>query len=111
MKVTVLGAGAWGTTLARMLCRSEHQVTLWGHDAGHLQGLAHDRVNQRYLPGIPLPSTLRFETELPPAVQGGDCVIVAVPSKGFRQTVGALADYHGLLVSVTKGIEYETGLT
>jgi glycerol-3-phosphate dehydrogenase (NAD(P)+) len=112
MKVTVVGAGAWGTTLARILCRSEHQVTLWGHDPGHLQDLAREGVNARYLPGIPLPSTLCYETDLPRAVPGRDCVIVAVPSKGFRATaVKALSDYNGLVVSVTKGIEYESGLT
>ncbi len=109
--MAVLGAGAWGTTLARLLCQDGRTVTLWGHDAGHLHRLARTGVNERYLPGIKLPPNLRFEAELPRAVKEGDCVIVAVPSKTFREVTTALAGHGGILVSVTKGIEYETGLT
>ena len=111
MKAAVLGAGAWGTTLARLLAQGGHTVTLWGHDTDHLQELARKGVNERYLPGIALPSSLRVEPELARAIQDVECVVVAVPSKAFRGVTKALADCEGILVSVTKGIEYETGLT
>src|SRR6185369_17113828 len=111
VRVTVLGAGAWGTTLARHLARTGHTVTLWGHDAEHLQDLAGTGFNERYLPGIELPSGLRFETELPRAVDGGECIVVAVPSQAFREVTRSLSDSARILVSVTKGIEDETGLT
>ncbi len=111
MKVTVLGAGAWGTTLARLLCKGGELVTLWGHDAEHLRELGRTGFNERYLPGIQLPPDLGSEPDLPSAIRGRECVVVAVPSKAFREVTKALADWKGLLVSMTKGIEDETGLT
>ena len=111
MNVTVLGAGAWGTALARLLHESQQSVTLWGHDPQHLADLKRAGVNERYLPGVPLPRELRIETDLPRAIDGSECVIVAVPSKAFREVTRALASFGGVTVSVTKGIEYDTGLT
>ncbi|HYV29233.1 MAG TPA: NAD(P)H-dependent glycerol-3-phosphate dehydrogenase [Candidatus Eisenbacteria bacterium] len=110
MKVTVLGAGAWGTALAKLLHEGRHQVTLWGHDPEHLQALRSGR-NERYLPGITLPLDWNLEPDLARASTGRDCLIVAVPSKAFRSVTKNLFDYTGLVVSVTKGIEYDTGLT
>ena len=106
-----MGAGAWGTTLARLLCEANHTVTLWGHDADHLQDLARTGVNERYLPGIRLPPGLGFAAELSGTLNGAECVIVAVPSKAFREVTQALVSCEAILVSVTKGIEYESGLT
>src|SRR5207253_3124049 len=52
-----------------------------------------------------------LEPSLPRAIQGADCVVVAVPSQPFRAVTRDLADYQGVVVSVTKGIEYDSGLT
>lgn len=111
MKITVLGAGAWGTALARLLQRATHNVTLWGYDQQALDDIRQTGRNDRYLPAIDLPRDILLESELSRAVVGSDCVVVAVPSKGFRDVVQNVADYQGLIVSVTKGIEYDTGLT
>ncbi len=111
MKVTVLGAGAWGTALALVLHRSRHPVVLWGHDTGHLEEMRRVGRNERYLPGIDLPKEWHFEPDISRASQGSDCVIVAVPSRAMRAATKALADYDRILVSVTKGIEHDTGLT
>jgi len=111
LRVTVLGAGAWGTTLARLLAQCGHLATLWGHDEGHLQELARNGVNERYLPGISLPDSLHIEGGLRAAIKDAGCVVVAVPSQVFRQVTRDLSNCEGILVSVTKGIEYETGLT
>ncbi|HAM71605.1 MAG TPA: glycerol-3-phosphate dehydrogenase [Verrucomicrobiales bacterium] len=112
MKVAVLGAGAWGTALALQLSSRGHAITLWGHDAGHLRDLAAEGTNRRYLPGIPLPPTWRIEPSLPAAVDAGpDAVVVAVPSKAFRLVARSLSATRGMVVSVTKGIEHDTGLT
>ena len=102
MRVTVLGAGAWGTTLARLLARGGHSVTLWGHDAAHLQELARTGMNDRYLPGIKLPTGIRFEAELHSAVDGADAVVVAVPSKVFRDVTRGLSHYNGILVAADR---------
>src|SRR6266436_860444 len=111
MKITVLGAGAWGTALARFLTQSDSKVTLWGHDLEVLSEIRRAGRNERFLPGIPLPSALKLEGDIQSAIRDADRVIVAVPSKAFREVTSALENFNGLIVSVTKGIEYETGLT
>jgi glycerol-3-phosphate dehydrogenase (NAD(P)+) len=112
VKITVLGAGAWGTALARLLHESGgHHITLWAHDAGLLEELARSGVNERYLPGIPLPRNWRLESKLVPAIADAECIVVAVPSTAFREVTAVLSEFGGVVVSVTKGIEYETGLT
>jgi glycerol-3-phosphate dehydrogenase (NAD(P)+) len=111
MKMAVLGAGAWGTALARLLCQGCHEVTLWDHVADWLQEIRKTGRNERFLPGIALPRELDFQPEVPRAIERAACVVVAVPSQAFREVTRHLADYAGLIVSVTKGIEYDTGLT
>lgn len=111
MRITVIGAGAWGTALARLLHQGKNQITLWGHVAEWLEEIRATGRNDRFLPGIDLPRDLRLEPELRRAVAGAECVVVAVPSQPFREVTRSLADYSGIIVSVTKGIEYDTGLT
>jgi glycerol-3-phosphate dehydrogenase (NAD(P)+) len=112
MKITVLGAGAWGTALAKLLQVGQaHQVTLWGHVPAWVEEIRQTRRNERFLPGIELPQDLTLESSLSMAVASAECVVVAVPSQPFREVTGALRDFHGTVVSVTKGIEYDTGLT
>ncbi len=111
MKVTVLGAGAWGTALALVLERGLHDVTLWGHDPAHLDDMRRTQLNERYLPGVKLPASWAYEPGLPRAIADAEALIVAVPSKAFRAVTTSLKDYAGITVSVTKGIEHATGLT
>lgn len=112
MNITVLGAGAWGTALARLLLQSaDNQVILWGHIPQWLDEIRDSGRNERFLPGIELPKRLLLESDILQAIKGAECMVVAVPSQPFREVTRHLKDYTGLLVSVTKGIEYETGLT
>lgn len=111
MKITVLGAGAWGTALAMLLQESKHAITLWGHSAEHLDDLRKTGRNDRYLPGVELPRHWTLESNLSASVQGAGCVVVAVPSRAFREVTRGLENFSGLAVSVTKGIEHDTGLT
>ena len=111
MKITVLGAGAWGTALARLLHQPDKPVTLWGHNPDRLEEVRRTGRNERYLPGIDLPRDLSLESDLSRAVDGAKCLVVAVPSKGFREVTRPLAQYAGIVISVTKGIEHGTGLT
>jgi glycerol-3-phosphate dehydrogenase (NAD(P)+) len=111
MNIAVLGAGAWGTALAQLLCDGKNEVVLWGHDAGHLGDLQKSRRNERYLPGIELSRHLQFETDLACAAASRELVVLAVPSRAFRDISRSLANFSGIVVSVTKGIEHESGLT
>jgi glycerol-3-phosphate dehydrogenase (NAD(P)+) len=111
MRICVLGAGAWGSALARLLNQGGQSVTLWGHDPKLLEEIRRSGRNDRFLPGIEVPQTISLEGVLEQAVKDTECVVVAVPSKAFREVTSRLASFGGLIVSVTKGIEHNSGLT
>ena len=111
MKVAVLGAGAFGTALAKLLCDNEHEVNLWGHSPAFLEELAAAGRNEKYLPGIELPGNLKFEADISAAVEGCEMVVFALPSKAIREVAEKIVGYSGIVVSVTKGIEHASGLT
>ena len=111
MNVAVLGAGAWGTALAKVLHENGHAVTLWGREAAALAAIQATGRNERYLPGVELPRDWNCEPALTRAVAERECIVVAVPSKGLREVAMSLRDSNALLISVTKGIEYDTGRT
>jgi glycerol-3-phosphate dehydrogenase (NAD(P)+) len=111
MKVTVIGAGAWGTALANLLRHNRHSVTLWGHDAALLEQITASGRNDLYLPEILLAPGIRCQVDLQAAVADCECVVLAVPSKFFREITSRISTFAGLAVSVTKGIEAESGLT
>lgn len=111
MKVTILGAGGWGTALARLLCLSQHEVTIWGHNPVHLEQFRKSCINERYLPGIQLPRSVNFDDDIGHSIAAADVLVVAVPSKAFREVTASLQSFSGTIVSVTKGIEHDSGLT
>jgi len=111
MKITVLGAGAWGTALARILALREHEVTLWDYFPETAETINRTHCNERYLPGITLPQNLRGEADAAQGVANAELVVVASVSKGFRSATKCLASFSQVVVSVTKGIEFETGKT
>ena len=110
MKITVLGAGAWGTALAKVLHENGNAVALWDIDAETLEELRHGR-SERYLPGVKLPTNWKVEADFARAVDGAECVVLAIPSQFFRPVASKLKGHSAILVSVTKGIEFETGDT
>ncbi len=110
MKITVLGTGAWGTALAKVLHENGNAVTLWDIDANTLDDLRRGR-SERYLPGVKLPVDWRVETDFDKALGGAECLILAIPSQSFRQVAAKLKGHPAILVSVTKGIEIGTGET
>jgi len=111
-RITVLGAGSWGTALAIQWARAGHAVRLWARDAHLRADMARARVNQRYLPHSPFPDTLQVPSDLPAALSGADDVLIAVPSHAFREVLSTLraqlADGQRLCWA-TKGFEVNTG--
>jgi len=107
MKLSVLGAGAWGTALAASWA-PHHRVTLWGRNAAELDAMREARVNTRYLPGCPLPDTLLLNPDFNAAVDDAELLIIAVPSSGLRDTLAALAACPRLpsVIWVCKGFEH-----
>ena len=110
MKITVLGAGAWGTALAKVLQENGNAVALWDIAAETLDELRRGR-SERYLPGVKLPTDWKIEADFQKATGGAECLVMAIPSQAFRQVAVNLKGHPAILVSVTKGIEFETGET
>lgn len=106
MRLSVLGAGAWGTALAASW-GTHHDVTLWGRNPAELDAMRASRVNARYLPGCPLPDALKFNADFDAVVDAAELIVIAVPSGGLRATLAALARRPELppLVWVCKGFE------
>jgi len=111
MNITVLGAGAWGTALARMLAARKHRITLWDFFPATVEAIRKTGRNERYLPGVELPAGLQAEVDANAAVAGAELVVAASVSKAFRGVTKVLGRFKGIVVSVTKGIEFETGDT
>jgi len=111
MNICILGAGAWGTALARLLHQGQHTLTLWSNLPEHLEEMRATGRNDRFFPGFEVAREWQLEGDPARAVAGSDCVVVAVPSSAFREVTRCLSDFSGIVVTVTKGIEYETGRT
>jgi glycerol-3-phosphate dehydrogenase (NAD(P)+) len=108
--VAVLGAGAWGTTLAVKLAAAR-AVTLWAHSPEAAGRLAAERENARYLPGVPFPPQLRVTGEDEELSEDCSLYLLAVPSAHLRTTLRRLAPrlMPGVpMLSVVKGIEEGT---
>lgn len=110
MKITMLGAGAWGTALAKVLHENGNSVTLWDINADTLKEIQSGR-SEKFLPGVALPKDWKTEVDFVKAVDGAECVVLAIPSQFFRDVAKKLKGHPAIFVSVTKGIEFETGDT
>ena len=110
MKITMLGAGAWGTALAKVLHENGNAVTLWDKEAELLEQIQRGQ-NKKYLPEIELPKNWKTESVFAKAVGGAECMVLAIPSQFFREVAVKLKGHPRIFVSVTKGIEFETGET
>lgn len=111
MKVSVLGAGSWGTALAVLLCENGHQVTLWSIDKQEVDMIREHREQLYKLPGVSIPEAIQVTNALEPSVAGQDMIVLAVPSIFIRTTARNMAPYveeGQLIVNVSKGIEEGT---
>ena len=107
-KFVVLGAGSWGTALAILLAKNGHQVSLWTRKDEFAHALATSRTNDRYLPGIDLPESIRISSDLTALLTQACEILVVVPSSGFRsilETIKPIIPQNSRLVWATKGLE------
>ena len=108
-RVTVLGAGSWGTALACLLVEQGHIVTLWGRDPVAMATMQQRRENRRYLPGVKLPDALSLTHILPGCLQDTDVCLVALPSATMRSVLRDACDnFQGIVVCASKGLEKHT---
>jgi glycerol-3-phosphate dehydrogenase (NAD(P)+) len=113
MRVTVLGAGSWGTTVAALLCRPDHDVLLWARNPAVAQEVDGQRSNAAYLPGARLPARLRATADLERASRHAELLVVGVPTAAFRETLERVRPHLAPwipVVSLSKGLERGTHL-
>jgi glycerol-3-phosphate dehydrogenase (NAD(P)+) len=110
-KIAVIGAGSWGTTLADLLAKKGHAVTLWAYERELVQEMRESRENTLFLPGITLSEKLAFTNDLAEAYAGSTMVLCVVPSQLVRRVMGNSLPFllpGTVIVSASKGIEVET---
>jgi glycerol-3-phosphate dehydrogenase (NAD(P)+) len=110
IRVAVIGAGSWGTTVAHLAARNADTV-LWARSDEVAQEINATHENRRYLPGHPLDESLVATSSLPDAVAHTDVLVMGVPSHGFRATLEQVAEHLRPwvpVVSLTKGFEQGT---
>ena len=110
-KIAILGAGSWGTALAITLAGKGHTVGIWDIDRAHLQALAEDRENKKFLPDIPLPEKITPDEDLEKVIAGADIVLFSAPAQHFRSAFSSAIPYlksNMTIVNVAKGIEQKS---
>lgn len=110
-RIGVLGAGSWGTTLADLLARHDHDVLLWAREPEVVQGITERRENTVFLGGCTLHQRLRVTGDLRAAAAHAEMLLVAAPSHAWRTVVSPVAaDVPAglVLVSATKGLETDS---
>lgn len=106
--IGVIGAGGWGTALAKLLCEKGHELTLWCHGEESCREIQERRENRSYLAGIPLPPSLKATRSLKEAVYGKELLFCVVPSHGMRKVMRSAVSHvatQATLICGTKGIE------
>ncbi len=108
--VTVVGGGAWGTALAIALS-ARHNVTLWAREPEVVQEITKKRQNDRFLPGVMLPDSLRIEGDIGAAVSDSGLLVLAAPLVGLRDTLRKIREVavSPRLIWVCKGFEPGSG--
>jgi len=107
----VVGGGSFGTTIASLLAENDKRVALWVRRGEQAREINREHTNERYLTGFTLPAKVLATTDLESAVRAAPIVIVAIPTKSFREVTKSVGDYiqgDQVLVHATKGLEVDT---
>lgn len=113
-KVSVIGAGSWGTALAVLLANNGHEVTLWSVDPHEIDMLTNKREQKEKLPGVKLPDNITVEADMETSLKDKDVVVMAVPSPVVRSVAKQMSPFIAdgqVIVNVAKGIEDVTYMT
>jgi glycerol-3-phosphate dehydrogenase (NAD(P)+) len=111
-RISILGAGAWGTALALSLARrGGHQICLWSHSSALAEQLNDTGENLPYLPGFTLPADIHVTSDLPATIFEADILLCVIPSqhvRGVLSHIAPLLTRNQIIVSASKGIEENT---
>ncbi len=111
-RIAIVGAGSWGTALAVIAARAGHDVCLWSRNAEVVNSINERRVNARYLTATSIPDNVNVTGDIDAALHGASTVVLAAPSHAARElliSMSSLFDEAAIVVSVSKGIEIDTG--
>ncbi len=110
-RVSILGAGSWGTALAVLLCGNGHRVSLWTRDPEQAAALSETRENTAFLPGVFLDASIEVCSDLRTAMTDADFLVFAVPSQAVREVARQAAPFFHkpmLPINAAKGFENGT---
>lgn len=110
-KLAVLGAGSWGTTLAKVACENGHEVVLWGNNPEQIDEIKTHHTNRHYLPDVVLPEALGATVDLAEALTGADAVLFVVPTRAIRSVakqVAPLLTTNPIIIHASNGLEQGT---
>lgn len=113
-KISVIGAGSWGTALACLLNDNQHNVTIWSIDKNEVEMLTTYREQKEKLAGVKVADEIKITADLKEALTDIDIVVMAVPSIFVRSTAKKMAEVMSgspIIVNVAKGIEEDTLMT
>ena len=114
MQIAIMGDGGWGTALALVLNQNGHNVRVWGAFEENIRSIQEQGTNEAFLPGIPLPDTIKWTSEPADAVANAALIVLAMPTQFYRSVLERFTSHispHAILVSVTKGLDRETHQT
>jgi len=109
-KISIIGAGSWGTTLAVLLGEKGFDVKLWARREELANQIETKRENAQYLPGIKIPNNVIADTSLNNVIDSSEIIISTVPSEFLRSTMKEVKNFFDdqIIVSATKGLEHNT---
>ncbi|MDX1699912.1 MAG: NAD(P)-binding domain-containing protein, partial [Melioribacteraceae bacterium] len=114
MRISVLGAGSWGTALSIILHSNGHHVTLWEYKSGYFSALKRSRENKVFLPKIKIPKDIYITNSLKEGCEDQHMIVLAIPSQFIRSVLTKVKKIplnDPTFVSVAKGIEKGTLFT
>lgn len=111
-RIVVLGAGSWGTTVAKVIADGGNQVTLWARRSEQIEQMNATKQNPDYLPGVELPPGILLTSDISQALEGAEQIYIAIPSQQLRESLSSwsgLIPANATLISLMKGLEAGTG--
>ena len=113
MKVAILGAGAYGIALSKVLCKNQHEVFMWTKFDEEKEMLLSFRENKKLLPGVKLDDNVLITTDIKKCIEGSKVIFLAIPMEALRSVLVLLEkiiENNQILCITSKGIEPKTGL-
>ncbi|NLD48544.1 MAG: NAD(P)-binding domain-containing protein, partial [Clostridiaceae bacterium] len=112
-KISMIGAGSWGTALSILLAKSGCNVSMWSCFKEEVEMVNNKREHLLKLPGVLIPEGVSCTDNIEDSINGAEAVILVVPSQTIRKSAALISRYikdHMVVVSCSKGLEEETGL-